>query len=93
MFTKCLFFTSNFFKELLADQRPPAADHKVVRAQLQNLDFQQKLVNDKKPSVDGFQELVNKLANSSNGNGEQNNQANQQLRLAGQHIQRRSFLF
>ena len=34
-------------EELVANQKPPSADYKVARAQLQNHDFQMKLIDDK----------------------------------------------
>lgn len=74
-------------QELLMDQRLPASDYKVVKAQLQNLNFQLKLVNDKRPNVDGFLELVNKLVNSDDLEGSQADQ----LQMAGQHIVKRSY--
>lgn len=34
-------------EELMNTQKPPSADYKVVKAQIQNHDFQLKLINDK----------------------------------------------
>jgi hypothetical protein len=75
-------------KELLADQPPPAADHKVVKAQLQSQQFQLRVISEKKQNVDGFLDLVEKLAAQSEQ--QQPGQANQ-LRLAGEHISSRQF--
>lgn len=36
-------------EELVNNQRPPSGDYKVVRAQLQNHEFQMKLIEDKQP--------------------------------------------
>lgn len=34
-------------EELIKSQKPPSADYKVIKAQIQNHDFQLKLINDK----------------------------------------------
>lgn len=45
-------------EELVNNQKPPSADYKVVKAQLQNHDFQLKLVDDKLPRLRLFCFLI-----------------------------------
>ncbi|KAI3410026.1 hypothetical protein GPALN_006390 [Globodera pallida] len=68
-------------EQLIAEQSPPSTDHKVVKAQLQNQEFQFKLVEDKRPNVEGFMELAQKLERMS---VDEANTA--QLRTAREHI-------
>ncbi|KAL3114470.1 hypothetical protein niasHT_019974 [Heterodera trifolii] len=68
-------------EQLIADQNPPSTDYKVVRAQLQNQEFQFKLVEDKRPNIEGFMELAQKLEQMS---GEEANRA--QLKMAREQI-------
>uniref|UniRef100_A0A914QLD3 Uncharacterized protein n=1 Tax=Panagrolaimus davidi TaxID=227884 RepID=A0A914QLD3_9BILA len=48
-------------EDLVSNQKPPSADYKVARAQLQNHDFQLKLIDDKQNSVDGFLAMIGKV--------------------------------
>uniref|UniRef100_A0A915EIX9 Dystrophin n=1 Tax=Ditylenchus dipsaci TaxID=166011 RepID=A0A915EIX9_9BILA len=49
-------------EELVNNQKPPSADYKVVRAQLQNHDFQLKLVDDKQQGcVEGFLSMIERM--------------------------------
>lgn len=53
----------------------------MVRAQLQNQAFQFKLVEDKKQTVEGFVDLVQKLVAMTDDKSQHD-----QLRMAGEHI-------
>ncbi|KAI6204101.1 GAR domain-containing protein [Aphelenchoides besseyi] len=48
-------------EELVGNQKPPSADPKVVRAQLQNHDFQMKLIDDKQESVSKFMQMYSEV--------------------------------
>ncbi|CAJ0564897.1 unnamed protein product, partial [Mesorhabditis spiculigera] len=49
-------------EELVDNQKLPSADAKVARAQLQSYDVILKHIEDKQASVDGFQQMIGKLA-------------------------------
>ena len=52
-------------EELVSNQKPPSSDPKVIAAQLQNVDFQLKLIDDKQSNIEGFAALVNRLIQAS----------------------------
>ncbi|KAK0426456.1 hypothetical protein QR680_009719 [Steinernema hermaphroditum] len=57
-------------EEMMRNLAPPSADHKVVKTQLQNYEFQTKLIEDKNASVDGFIAMIGNIERLS-GEGEQ----------------------
>ncbi|KAG8444908.1 hypothetical protein GDO86_009892 [Hymenochirus boettgeri] len=52
-------------EDLVANQKPPSAEFKVVKAQLQEQKLLQRLLNDRKPTVDVIKREGEKIANSA----------------------------
>uniref|UniRef100_A0AAF5D7A3 GAR domain-containing protein n=2 Tax=Strongyloides stercoralis TaxID=6248 RepID=A0AAF5D7A3_STRER len=52
-------------EELIMNQYKPSADTKVLRAELQNHNFQIKMIEDKQQNIEGFLKLINKLIDST----------------------------
>ncbi len=48
-------------EDLMANQREPSSDYKVVKAQMQEQRLLQKLIDDKRPNVEGFIAMVEQI--------------------------------
>lgn len=48
-------------EDLVYSQRAPSSDFKVVKAQLQEQKLLQKLIDDKKPSIEAFQQMTDRM--------------------------------
>lgn len=75
-------------EEMVENQKPPSADYKVVRAQLQNHDFQTKMVDDKQESVDKLLSLAGQLQHALKeaGSDDENTQIQQNADEIGQRF-------
>lgn len=57
-------------EEVVANQKQPSADPKVVKAFIQAHEFYMKLVNDKRANVEGFEQMAQRLEPSSESQNE-----------------------
>ncbi|CEF68106.1 Short stop [Strongyloides ratti] len=57
-------------EELIMNQYKPSADTKVLRAELQNHNFQMKMIEDKQQNIEGFLKLINKLVDETTDENE-----------------------
>uniref|UniRef100_A0A0K0FXT7 Short stop (inferred by orthology to a D. melanogaster protein) n=1 Tax=Strongyloides venezuelensis TaxID=75913 RepID=A0A0K0FXT7_STRVS len=59
-------------EELVMNQYKPSADAKVLRTELQNHNFQMKMIEDKQPNIDGFLKLMDKFVELAVDENEKN---------------------
>uniref|UniRef100_A0A0N5A2H2 GAR domain-containing protein n=1 Tax=Parastrongyloides trichosuri TaxID=131310 RepID=A0A0N5A2H2_PARTI len=57
-------------EELVMSQYKPSSDTKVLKTELQNHNFQMKMIDDKQPNIEGFLKLMDKLIEGSNDDKE-----------------------
>lgn len=52
-------------EDMVANQKPPSAEYKVAKAQLQEQKFLQKMVNDRMESVDAIQQFASQIGDQT----------------------------